>query len=209
MAKKTSKISINKWESTKANNVEIIPYEGVEETEIIIQKVLPLPKVLEFVEEVVASCVDTETGMYMPEIFDFAMKSAVLTKYANFTLPSNVEKQYELIYNTDAVRQVMVYVNHEQYDEIYQAILCKISHKCSLIESANAAMVNSFIAKLGGIAEQLESAFSGVSGEDLGGLIKAVSGMNNVSEEKLVKAVFEAQKENSTEEKVIPFPAGE
>ena len=111
MAKKESRISINKLESVVKENVVSIPMNGAEDVTITIRRTLPLKDMMQFVENVVSSCVNAQAASYTPEIKEFVIRSEILTTYANFNLPSNVEKQYELVYGTDVVVQVMEYIN--------------------------------------------------------------------------------------------------
>lgn len=122
MSKKASRISINKLESTIQDNVTVVHMVDYPEIEITIRRILPLQEVLQFVEDVVSSCIDSDTGRYIPEIQPFVIRSSVLTRYANFTLPKDPEKQYDLIYNTGAYQQVMRNIDRVQYDEILYAI---------------------------------------------------------------------------------------
>ena len=68
MSKKSNRISINKLESIVQNNTVTVPMDGNPDIEIIIRRILPLQEVLQFVEDVVSSCIDVETGQYIPEI---------------------------------------------------------------------------------------------------------------------------------------------
>ena len=95
---KTNHISVTKFEKAVNKDVVVtVPLEGVEDTDIEITKTISLPSMIEFVENVAESCVDMESGEYTPQVRDFAIKKELLTKYANFTMPTNIEKQYEFI----------------------------------------------------------------------------------------------------------------
>ena len=99
MAKDIERVSINKFE--QAVNVDNITTEillDTQDVEIQIKKTIGLPEMMLFVQEVVEACIDGESGEYLPEAYDFAIRSAVLTHYANFAMPANLEKQYWLVY---------------------------------------------------------------------------------------------------------------
>ena len=68
MSKKVNKISINKLESTMTNNVISFPMNGYPDIEVTVRRVLPLHDVMQFVADVVSTCVDMETGEYVPEV---------------------------------------------------------------------------------------------------------------------------------------------
>lgn len=58
MSKKVNKISINKLESTMTNNVISFPMNGYPDIEVTVRRVLPLHDVMQFVADVVSTCVD-------------------------------------------------------------------------------------------------------------------------------------------------------
>lgn len=197
MSKKSNRISINKLESVVQNNTVTVPMDGNPDTEIIIRRVLPLQEVLQFVEDVVSSCVDEETGQYIPEIQAFTVRASVLTRYANFTLPKDPEKQYHLIYNTDVFQQVMGHIDRVQYDEILYAINERIRHNVAMTESALSARMTELTAKLNSFIDSSEEMFGAVEGNDMAALVKNLANAGNIDEGKLVEAVFDAQKKES------------
>lgn len=197
MSKKASRISINKLESTMRNNVINVPMKENEEIEITIRRVLPLQEVLQFVEDVVSSCIDAESGRYIPEIRAFTIRASVLTRYANFTLPKDLEKQYEVIYNTDAFDQVMEQINKTQYEEIVCSIDERIRHEVSMMESTVAGQMADLTARINSFIDNSEDLFGSVDSGDMSVLVKNLSNSGNVDEGKLVRAVFDAKKNES------------
>lgn len=206
MAKKVTHISINKLESTMQNNVVTVPMNGHPEIEIVIRRVLPLQDVLQFVEDVVSSCLDMDSGRYIPEIKAFVIRSSVLTRYANFTLPKDPEKQYDIIYNTDAFENVMGHINRTQYDEIMNAIDERIAHEVFLLENTVAGQTAALTAKIDSFVSDIEEIFGSVDKSDMPALVKNLSNIGNVDEGKLARAVFDARKESengSVEDPVV------
>lgn len=122
MAKKEKKIPVSALKGTMSQETVTIPLDGADGVDVVVQKTIPLQEVMQFVADVVASCVDEADGRYMPEVLPFAIKAHVLTSYTNLTLPSDVKKQYDLIYNTKVVDQVVDQINQVQYFEILDAI---------------------------------------------------------------------------------------
>lgn len=197
MSKKLNRISVNKLESILQDNIVTVPMEGNQDVEITIRRILPLQEVLQFVEDVVSSCIDEETGQYIPEIQAFMVRASVLTRYANFTLPKDPEKQYHLIYNTDAFQQVMGYIDRVQYDEILYAINERIRHGVAMAESALAAKMSELTAKLNSFIDNSEELFGSVKGDDMATLVKNLANAGSIDEGKLVEAVFDAQKKTN------------
>lgn len=211
MAKKESRISINKIESVLKENIVIVPMCGNEDVNITIRRTLPLKEMMQFVENVVSSCVDAETASYTPEIKEFAIRSEILTTYANFNLPSNVEKQYELLYCTDVLCQVMEHINNKQLHEIETAIDARIDHEVKMIETVLAAKTNEMMLRIEAMVEQFEAAFGGINSDDFNGVVKKLSEMDSMTEESIAKAVLDVQRgeieaKTAEPEKVVSFP---
>lgn len=211
MAKKESRISINKLESVLKENIVVVPMRGNEDVNIIIRRTLPLKDMMQFVENVVSSCVDAETASYTPEIKEFAIRSEILTTYANFNLPSNVEKQYELLYCTDVLCQVMEYINNKQLHEIEVSIDARIDHEVKMIETFLAAKTNEMMLRIEAMVDQFEAAFGGINSDDFNGVVKKLSEMSAMTEESIAKAVMDVQRREidakvNEADKVISFP---
>lgn len=194
MSKKTNRISINKLESTMMNNTITVPMDEHQDIDITIRRVLPLQDVLQFVEDVVSSCIDAETGRYIPEIQAFTVRASVLTRYANFTLPKDPAKQYDLIYNTTAFFQVMNHIDRVQYDEILYAINKRIDHEVSMMESTMATQMSDLTEKINTFIDNSEAMFGSVDGGDMSALVKNLVNADSIDEEKLVEAVYKARK---------------
>lgn len=214
MAKKESRIPINKLEGVLKENIVTVPMRGNEEVNITIRRTLPLKDMMQFVENVVSSCVDAETATYTPEIKDFAIRSEILTTYANFNLPSNVEKQYELVYCTDVLCQVMEHINNKQLHEIELAIEDRIEHEVKMIETVLAAKTNEMMMRIEAMVEQFEAAFGGINGDDFNGVVKKLSEMESMTEESIAKAVLDVQRGaddtmDNEPDKVLSFHKGD
>lgn len=204
MGKKTTRISINKLESTMRNNVITVPMDGYPEIEIMIRRTLPLQAVLQFVEDVVATCVDNVSGRYIPEIKSFAIRASVLTQYANFTLPKDPEKQYDIVYNTDAFNQVMSHIDREQYDEILNSINERIKHEVTMMENMVANQMSELTSKIDSFISNSEEMFGSIDNKDIAALMKNLSNIGDIDEGKLAKAVFELKKHDAESDKVDP-----
>lgn len=189
---KTKKISINAFDKIMKENhtpTETFEWNGVE---VIVKKTLSFKEVLEFVDSVVKSCFSVEDGAYIPEAKDFAVKTCILEKYANFTLPNNVEHKYELIYCTNAIDEVLHRVNYQQFNEILAAINAKITHLAQAnIEAVNKQMTELYSA-FDNLQKQLEAMFSGINPDDFTKLLGAF-GDGTINEEKIVQAYIGAK----------------
>lgn len=116
MAKSEKKISIASLDKVLKEQAVDIATEQWFGNEVKIKHTLSFSEALAFVDDVVSSCFHT-TGGYMPELQEFVVKSNILTRYANFNLPDNLEHRYSLLYNTDAVDVVIRHINQKQLDD--------------------------------------------------------------------------------------------
>lgn len=127
MAKKEARISINALETVVKERFQNVVTERWFDFDVTIKCVLPLQDALQFVKDVVESCF-LEDGTYVPEVKDFAIRSGVLTSFANFTLPTNIKKRYELVYCSDAYNFVISHINGEYFRVLMSAIDEKLDH---------------------------------------------------------------------------------
>lgn len=190
---KIKKISINAFDKVKAEcytPTKVIEWHGIEVT---IKPTLSLVDMLEFVTSVTQSCFDLNDAKFMPEFKDAAIRASILEKYTNFTLPTNIEHQYELLYCTDAIDTVLQHVNHNQFNEMINAIDDKISHLAqSNIEAIHAQMTELYSA-FGNLQKNFENIFAGINPDDLSGLLKSLNN-EQITEEGIVKAYMNQSK---------------
>lgn len=161
--------------------------------DVIVRPVLPLTAYLSFVDNVVQVCYDEESSEYLPEAKDFAIRCCVLEIYANFSLPSNTERKYDLVYNTNAFDAVVSHIDAVQFGQILHAI----DKKIDILTQSNLAQVtkkvNEMIATIEQMQEKFTDAFQNIAPEALDGFVSAVAG-GEFSSDKLVKAYIEHQK---------------
>ena len=193
MSKNNQKISINKLESVLVENTVTEILNGTDNVEIHITKTLPLQEMLLFVQEVVEACIDGETGEYLPEAYDFAIRAGVLTRYANFTLPANLDNQYMLVYNTGAFDQVVAHINERQFNDIVGAIDKKIKFMLDVISSSAVTKINEVIGKFNELAETAENAFGDVNGEDMANVVKGITQLKDINEEKIAQVILKSK----------------
>lgn len=195
MAKtKEKKISINQFETVmKEMNTEkhtVIDWRGIDVT---VRRTLQLKDVMKFVTSVVASCFSDDMT-YNPEAREIAFKTNVLTLYANFSMPSNLELQYDLIYTTDAYDTVLEYVNQEQLNEIGAAIEERIRYRIRANVESVQRQVSDLFAAFDNMQRQVADVFSGIGDGDIGKLIRAIS-EGSIDEDKLVRAYLQQKAE--------------
>lgn len=195
MAKKEKRISINALEKIAKEQFPESVTEQWFDIEVTIKRSLPLKEMLQFVQEVVDACFTTD-GTFVPEIMDFATKSGILTHYANFTLPDNLEKQYWLIYSTGAVDMVCQHINMVQLQEMIGGINRKIDHMCDTDIVATKAKLNDLYEAFVKMGTEVSDLFSGVNAEELQKMVGALGG-TELNEEKIVSAYIEHMKKGT------------
>lgn len=194
MVKKVNRISVAKFEkAVSKDNVVFVPLDGVEDVDIEITKSISLQNMIEFVENVAESCVDMESGEYTPQVRDFAIKRELLTKYANFTMPNNIEKQYEFIYGSNVVDVVLQNINQLQFQEIVSSIDRKVKFMLDCVTSISASNTVKLLNKLDTITEQNTAMFDSLQGEDIASVFSNINAIANMDEKKLARAVKEIQ----------------
>lgn len=188
--KSKKKISISAFENIMKDTytaTKTVDWNGVE---ITIQRTLSFKDFLTFVDSVVKNCFSIDNNAYMPEIKDFAIKCCVLEMYANFALPVNVERKYDLVYCTDAVQTVLAEINPEQYGVIMNAIDLKIENMAQAnIEALNRQMSELYSA-FENMQNQMSGVFEGVGSEEMLKLVGAISD-GSFDESKLVQAYID------------------
>lgn len=171
--------------------------------EVVVNRVLPMNVMLEFVDYVVKTCF-SEEGEYMPEVKDFAIKSCLLEMYANFDLPKDLSERYAAIYNSDIVDAVLNHIEGRQFGEIINAIESKISNMAQMNVQMVYAQMNRLNQEFENLTSSMENMFAGVSTDDVAKLINAVSS-GDIDEGKVVQAFASQSRKN----KVVPMTKGD
>jgi len=187
MAKNEKKISISSLDKIiKENfsNKSMHEWYGVE---VAVKHSLSFTETLEFVGSVVDSCFQPN-GDYIPEVMDFAIKSNILSKYTNISLPDNLEHRYEIIYNSDVVDFVCQHINKTQLQEIVTASVRKVEHLCNTGIVEIRAKLNGLVDSFAEMQTQTEEMFSNVSADDIAKVMSAIGNNGEISEEKIVQA---------------------
>lgn len=200
MANKVKKISINELEKCveEAMRGRTIrrDWRGIFVT---IRPQLSLMEMLSFVDGVVKTCFLEADSRYMPELRDFAIRCSVLEMYANFTLPENVEKRYELVYGCDVYSLILESIDRSQFDAMLAAIDEKIGHMADANIEAVTRQVNELYAALYDLEEKLSAAFEGIDSDSISGLVSAISD-GRFDADKIMQAYMKAQAGGSGED---------
>jgi hypothetical protein len=186
---KSNRISIATMDDIlkRRQETETVQWNGLD---VVIKKDLAMDDMLNFVDSVVRSCFDAQTGEYRPEAKDFAMRANILTRYANFALPEkNTEHQYEIAVFSGAADMVLRYVNAAQFNEMSRAIDEKIAYMASANIQVLTKRFDDVVMAFQKLQSDIGKQFAGVGDGELAALVKAASN-SSISEEALVKEYF-------------------
>lgn len=200
MAKNTKRISINELDKaiaeSQTNREDNVITESWFGIDVTITRSIGLKSMMEFVDEVVDGCFSKD-GEFIPEVIDFLIKNSLITRYTNITLPSNIERKYEIIYNTTLIEFLFNHINLEQYKEIYTSIATKIDYMCDNNTAANQKKIDELISAFENLNNQMVNMFSDISSNDVAKLIGAV-GSGKFDENKIVEAYINQKSKPET-----------
>lgn len=200
MAKsKTKKLTFNMLAAEiQPNEPAMITVRGFEDQPIAVQKTLSLQQALAFIKNTVSMVVDTETGEYMPEVCDFALKLNVILSYADIAIPKDLEKAYKVVYESNLYDSVMDVINSEQYYILEDAVSDRVQYLRDMLVSGAAIQVNEMIKKM---EDTMGDSLKTLNEFNSDSFLNALNSMQNV--------VSAAEGEQSTEPEkmgeVVPF----
>ena len=189
MAKSEKRISISVMDKIIKERFDNTVTEQWCDIEVRIKKTLSFTEMMEFVNDVVLSCFQ-EDGGFVPEVMDFAIKNNILTKYANFSLPDNLEHRYEIIYKTDAVDMVCSKISGAQLNEIIASINRKVEFLCDSNALMIKRQVNDLISSFNDLQTRTVGMFDGISADDIAKLADVLSS-GKLDEGKIVEAYLD------------------
>lgn len=190
---KIKKISINAMDKVIHNTYTpstTVEWNGLE---IIVKHNLTFIEMMNFVDSVTKTCFTSADGVYIPEVKEFAIKSNVLDRYTNITLPNNLGHRYDMIYCTDIVDTVFKHINSQQLDEIITAIDEKVKNRAQAnIESINKQMSDLYTA-FDNLQNNVTQMFDGVDNNVINSFIKTMVD-GSIDETKLAEAYIAQSK---------------
>lgn len=165
-------------------NYATVDWKGIK---FRIKTILSLEEMMGFVHGVVTSCFAEDTGEYLPEIKEFAVRCAVLEDYGNIELPDDLNEKYALVCGTDIVDCIAGSVDSTQLEDILNAIDEKVEHIAqSNIEALNKKMAE-VVAKFESLEANISKVFSAVDADTVTKVASAVAS-GAFDEKKLVQA---------------------
>lgn len=181
MAKKKGKqVSISALENIVKQadlNIVDVEWNGLP---VAITRTISLEEMMKFADNVHKSCFNVDTGAYMPEVKEFAIRSNIMQRYANFSLPDNMERQYMIVMTSGAVEMILEHINLVQYHALMDAIDKKLANTADANISALTARLDTIAQSFEKIQSAMEGMCSGIDAGDVNKLIEFVSNGGNI-----------------------------
>ena len=153
---------------------------------------LSIPDVSRFVAIASDICF-TNSGDYLPEVYNYALYVATITVFTDFKLPESVEEQYNLIMYTDITSVILDHVNSKIYEELVGCVKEKVDYKVKLHISSIQEQSEKLLSSVEEMITKFEGVFGSISPDGITDMIKAFSG-GSVDEEKIMEAYMKNKK---------------
>lgn len=204
MAKKTNRVSINALERfCKETTPDIMQCTFSIGDETITYEVkfrLTLEESMRFIEDVVKEAIMPNDGMIVPLAQSYIIGKNILVYYANFTMPNDESKAYELVLGANGIiGDIIGCIDNAQYQMLLAGVRDRVNFETQKMLSVQEQRVNTLVGEISRFAEQMDSVFGNISGEQMVGFISSMSKLSDtqISTEELAKAFVENAKENN------------
>lgn len=177
------------------NNIVVEQWHG---EEVKIKRTVGMMDMIAFTDNV-AECCFMEDGAYHPELREFLFRCNVLTRYANFSLPENVEHKFALVYGTDAYDFVAQHVDERQLNMLDAAIYEKLAYLCDTNAAGLEKRMTEAVSAFEALQDKIADLFGDITSGDMAKIASAMAN-GQFSEERLVKAYTEQMKKDTEDE---------
>lgn len=144
---------------------------------------LSLKECIEFVEDVVVEYVRAEDMMIIPVAKQFLINKNILTYYANFTMPQNESKAYDLVTGASGVvDEILKAIDTNQFNTIVSSINERIKFEQQKMIALQQSDVNEILVKVNQLMEQMSGVFNQVDGSQMAEFIAGMSKLSKASE---------------------------
>lgn len=186
MAKNEKKVSISTIDRVMKENFQdesVLDWYG---TEVRVKRTISIGEMLAFVNDVVTGCFQEELG-FLPELSEFLIGCNILTRFANFSLPSDLEHRYRIVFGSDAVECVLPCIDERQLEAIQCSIYKKLDALCEKRAFDLEHKFRAMMEQMEQIADRTMSMFDGVDAGAMRALVETLA-TGKADEEKLVEA---------------------
>lgn len=154
--------------------------------DLVVRKIISYDEMSAFVNAVVSSCFNTETGEYEPQNRDFMYKYGEILFYTNVQLPSETAEAYDLVYAMDLNDFVERHINPHQLADIQSSIAEAIDYRLE----QNVDVLKAEMKKFEDIFVQLGETMSKLDPDDMKKTMDAIMEHGAIDEKKIVQALF-------------------
>ena len=156
-----------------------------------VKKMIGYSDFVSAVNSIANGCFNEETGEVLYEVVDFIERAEVIERYTDYQLPDDIDEAFDVIYGTNVYEQACGVINEGQLIRLFAAAEAKME---AMEKRANAELtsgIQNAVAKFEQLSEQMETAFGGVTPEQVNGVFSAMAD-GTFDEEKIVDAVMKA-----------------
>lgn len=203
MAKKKNNVSINTLEgfckATSPKTIEkVIEIDSESSVKFEIKPRLSLEECLRFVEDVVGESVMATELSIVPIAREFITNRNLLTYYANFTMPVDIHKTFELVAGAkEIVAMVLENIDASQFEMIQRAISERIGFEKEKMVALQELKVNETISEMNQFISRMAGLFDGVNGEQMAKFVSGLSQSPNITAQDLAAAMVNSTTESA------------
>lgn len=198
MAKKeNTEISIGKLEkyckeNEKTTTLCSFDVAG-ESVEYAVKYRISLEDSIKFIGDVVKGCIDKSEMSVIEIARSFLINRGLMTYYANFRMPSDINKRYNYILCAeDIISNILDCIDEQQYKSILEAIDRSIAFEKDKMLCEQGIRINAVMEKLSNISEQMEGIFGGIDSEQTAKFISNIASADKIDAKTLAE-VFTKQ----------------
>ena len=168
-----------------AQNEVTVDFNGVE---IRVLKTVGLTQLMQMTKYVSGICFDGDTGEYLPELRDFAIRSSVVMWYTDIELPDDVFEQYDILYASPLFDCILESIDESQFLEFVAAVEKKLEYIASISVDSSRKKLDEIVNTFSELSSLLEDLFGGISSDEINNIAEAISN-GAFDENKLVEAI--------------------
>lgn len=129
------------FETISKDTASVISLEkyGLPGEQLTVRRRLSPVEAAAMANDIATACVDMETGIYMPEMFELTARMDVLAYYAGMTdMPSDPAMIDAVVNNTDIYGDVWKLIDQSQLYSIRECADDRVAHMLRMLEAAGA-----------------------------------------------------------------------
>lgn len=139
---------------------------------------LSLMECVQFIEDVVSEYINAQELMVVPIAKEFIIGQNLLTYYANFTMPGNTEKAFDMVMGAfDILSIIHAHIDQNQYGILLRAIEERILFEQHKMLSLQEAKMNQAITEIEQFTNRMGALFHDVDGNQMSAFITSMADM--------------------------------